>query len=152
MAAKNPRWPPRNLVFFWHFNISPRWFLAHHRGRLVIHLFNSKHFVMRCVDYSWTENTWNIRYRSKVTCSPVFSTRHWSAHLCARWQVSAPVFPATSRIGTKCVKLIPNWTNLKLLSRSVSIHFGSPNQRTETDLKKTQICPIWVLIWHNCAT
>ena len=35
MAAKNPRWPSRNLVF-WHFNIRPRWFPAHHRDRLVL--------------------------------------------------------------------------------------------------------------------
>ena len=32
----NPRWPPRNLGFFWHFNIRPRWFPAHHRIRLVL--------------------------------------------------------------------------------------------------------------------
>ena len=42
MSAKNPRWPPGNLVFFY-FNIS-----AHHRDRLVTSIVFSFGIIIDC--------------------------------------------------------------------------------------------------------
>ena len=41
------------------------------------------------------------------------------------------------------VRLAPNWTNLGLFKISFSTFWLGEPKCTETDLKKTQICPIW---------
>ena len=59
----NPRWPPKTqdarheIDFFWHFNIRPRWFSAHHRDRLVFFVFFAcrlKKIYFNCCCFSIT--------------------------------------------------------------------------------------------------
>ena len=75
MPVKNPRWPPRNLVFL-HLIIRLRWFPAHHRDCLVFFLFI--HFcVCVCVSvYSRFSRPFGIRlgYPLAQMC---FSTSKW---------------------------------------------------------------------------
>ena len=52
ISAKNPRWPTRNWVF-WHFNIRPRWFPAHHRDRHVEPYVRIYKWLRFCVYFYW---------------------------------------------------------------------------------------------------
>ena len=60
MAAKNPRWPPRNLFVFLHFNIRPRWFPAHHRDRLAIIIICQKVAIYDLISSNFFKFCWLV--------------------------------------------------------------------------------------------
>ena len=47
----------------------------------------------------------------------------------------------------KCVNLAPIWTNPRLFSDEIIVHFAQRQNVLKSDLKKSRICPIWGPIW-----
>ena len=77
MPVKNPRSPPQNLVFC-HFNITPRWFPAHHRDRLVGYLVCLFHLTLLFEQKK--ENFW---YKCTQYRLSIFLRQRWFQ--CSHW-------------------------------------------------------------------